>query len=36
VDVWQWGDAENAIDYWAKGLDAKLVSFGVQSSVSAQ
>jgi hypothetical protein len=34
VDVWQWGDAENAIDYWAEGLDAKLVSFGVQSSVA--
>jgi hypothetical protein len=32
VDVWQWGDAENAIDYWAKGLDQKLVAFGVQNS----
>jgi hypothetical protein len=35
VDVFQWGDAENAIDYWATGLDKKLVAFGVQSSVSA-
>jgi len=32
VDVWQWGDAENAIDYWADGLDQKLVAFGVQNS----
>lgn len=35
VDVFQWGDAENAIDYWAAGLDKKLVAFGVQNSVSA-
>jgi hypothetical protein len=35
VDVWQWGDAENAIDYWAAGLDAKLVAFGVQSFAPA-
>jgi hypothetical protein len=34
VDVFQWGDAENAIDYWATGLDKKLVAFGVQNSVS--
>jgi hypothetical protein len=34
VDVFQWGDAENAIDYWANGLDKKLVAFGVQNSVS--
>jgi hypothetical protein len=32
VDVWQWGDAENAIDYWANGLDQKLVAFGVQNT----
>jgi hypothetical protein len=24
--VWQWGDAENAMDYWANGLDQRLVS----------
>ena len=35
VDVFQWGDAENAIDYWANLTDQRLVSFGVQSSVSA-
>jgi len=35
VDVWQWGDAENAINYWADGLDQKLVSFGVQNSGAA-
>jgi hypothetical protein len=35
VGVWQWGDAENAINYWADGLDQKLVSFGVQNSGAA-
>jgi hypothetical protein len=35
VDVFQWGDAQNAIDYWAKLTDKRLVSFGVQSSVAA-
>jgi hypothetical protein len=35
VDVFKWGDAENAIDYWATLVDKRLVSFGVQSSVSA-
>jgi len=35
VDVFKWGDAENAIDYWAKLVDKRLVSFGVQSSVAA-
>ncbi len=30
VDVFQWGDAENAINYWAKGLDERLVTLGVQ------
>jgi Protein of unknown function (DUF3313) len=32
VDVFQWGDAENAMDYWADGLDKRLVSLGVQTS----
>ena len=36
VDVFQWGDAENAIDYWADLSDQRLVSFGVQSSVVAK
>jgi hypothetical protein len=35
VDVFQWGDAENAIDYWAGLIDKRMVSFGVQSSVAA-
>ncbi len=28
--VWQWGDAENAMNYWANGLDQRLVTLGVQ------
>lgn len=32
VDVFQWGDAENAMDYWADGLDKRFVSLGVQTS----
>jgi Protein of unknown function (DUF3313) len=35
VDVFQWGDAENAVDYWANLTDQRLVSFGVQSSTAA-
>jgi len=34
VDVFQWGDAENAIDYWANLADERLVSFGVQQTGS--
>jgi uncharacterized protein DUF3313 len=34
VVVFQWGDAENAIDYWADLTDQRLVSFGVQQSSS--
>lgn len=30
--VWQWGDAENAMNYWATGLDQKLVSLGIQNT----
>ena len=30
VDVIKWGDADNAINYWADTLDKKLVDFGVQ------
>ncbi|MGD0290495.1 MAG: DUF3313 domain-containing protein [Candidatus Binataceae bacterium] len=36
VAVFQWGDAQNAIDYWAQLTDQRLVSFGVQSSVAAR
>jgi hypothetical protein len=37
VTVWQWGDAEHAMDYWGNLIDQRLVAFGVQpsSSVSA-
>jgi len=28
VTVWQEGDAENAMNYWANALDKKLVSLG--------
>jgi hypothetical protein len=35
ADVFQWGDAENAINYWADLTDQRLVAFGVQSSVAA-
>jgi hypothetical protein len=34
VDVFQWGDTENALDYWANGLDQRLVAFGVQHTAS--
>ena len=30
--VWQWGDAEHAMDYWASGLDAKLAAKGIQTT----
>jgi hypothetical protein len=29
VDVFQWGDTENAIDYWANGLSQRLQTLGV-------
>jgi hypothetical protein len=34
ADVWQWGDAEHAMDAWAKGLDQRLVTMGLQNSGS--
>lgn len=30
--VWQWGDAENAMNYWADGLDKRLVTLGIQNT----
>ena len=30
--VWQWGDADNAMNYWAKGLDQRLATLGIQNS----
>jgi hypothetical protein len=37
ADVFQWGDAENAMNYWANGLDQRLVTLGAgkQSSSTA-
>jgi hypothetical protein len=35
VTVWQWGDAEHAMDYWGLLIDQRLVAFGVQPSSSA-
>jgi len=34
VDVWQWGDAENAMNYWATGLDKRVNVLGVQLTAS--
>ena len=34
VDVFQWGDADNAIKYWADLTDQRLVSFGVQQTAA--
>jgi hypothetical protein len=34
VVVWQWGDADNAINYWGNLIDQRLVSWGVQPSSS--
>jgi hypothetical protein len=34
IDVFQWGDAENVMNYWANGLDQRLVTLGVQNSGS--
>jgi hypothetical protein len=34
VDVFWWGDAENAMDYWADGLAQHLVALGVQQPAS--
>ena len=35
IDVWEWGDAENAMNYWANALDQRLVSSGVQQAPGA-
>ncbi len=34
VTVFQWGDAQNAIDYWANLADERLASFGVKQTGS--
>lgn len=33
--VWQWGDADDAMKYWANALDKRLVSLGVQQTPGA-
>lgn len=33
--VWQWGDADNAMEFWANALDKRLVSLGVQQTPGA-
>jgi hypothetical protein len=35
VTVWQWGDADNAMKYWANALDERLGTLGVQHSAPA-
>jgi hypothetical protein len=32
VDVFWWGDAKNVMDYWANGLDQRLVLLGTQQT----
>jgi len=32
--VWQWGDADHAMEYWASGLDKRLVSLGIQQGAT--
>ena len=34
IDVFQWGDAENVMNYWANGLDQRLVTLGVQHTAA--
>jgi len=33
--VWQWGDADNAMNFWANALDKRLVTLGVQQTGGA-
>jgi hypothetical protein len=35
IDVFQWGDADNAIDYWANLTDQRMVAFGVKNNGAA-
>jgi len=32
--VWEWGDADHAIEYWANGLDKRLVALGIQQGAT--
>lgn len=35
ADVWQWGDAENAMDYWAQRTDQRLAALHSGAQVSS-
>jgi Protein of unknown function (DUF3313) len=35
VEVWEWGDADNVMNYWANGLDQRLASLGIQQTPGA-
>ena len=30
--VWEWGDADNAMNYWAKALNLRLATLGIQNT----
>jgi hypothetical protein len=30
--VWEWGDADHAMNYWANALDQRLASLGIQQT----
>jgi Protein of unknown function (DUF3313) len=32
--VWQWGDADNAMNYWANALDQRFVTLGIQQGAT--
>jgi hypothetical protein len=32
--VWEWGDADHAMEYWANGLDKRLVTLGIQQGAT--
>jgi len=36
ADVWEWGDAKNAMDYWAQRTDQRLVDLRAGKTVSMQ
>ena len=36
ADVWEWGDAQNAMDYWAQRTDQRLVQLRSGQTVSSQ
>jgi hypothetical protein len=36
ADVWEWGDAKNAMDYWAQRIDQRLVDLRAGKTISMQ